>query len=417
MKNTFIEEYSGAQPYTVKRSNRKVILRLLHRGGAFSIADISSIVGISRQTVKKVIEYYQEKKLVCSFGKGDSTETGGKKPELFEFCSDTRLICILIGVYDVRIIILDLLAKIHESIILSDILNDSYEKLKVRISESCEKLFQENPNYKQHIYGVSCSIPGIIENDTGILRYNIFRSQWGYDLPIKQDLEQIFPYAKYVFVDNIGRMMGRSLLWNAPGGIVNERIVAVYTSLGISACQITDGKIESGANSLIGELGHMILEPMDEEKCLCGSCGCFEVLTSLERIKKEIATGLEKYPDSYLAGRDIQRLNFDDIFEGSRKTDILSRQIIDLLTKWFGIALRNIALMIDPTMIVFFGNFARADDYFMQRIHEEIAGFRYYPKTDKCHIVYDNRDKFELETIGSVQALVENYFLDEELYI
>ena len=72
-----------AKPFQLKVSNRKLIMNVLKKGGAFSIADISSVTGISRQTVTKAIDHFIATKIVVSIGKGDSTDSGGKKPVLF----------------------------------------------------------------------------------------------------------------------------------------------------------------------------------------------------------------------------------------------------------------------------------------------------------------------------------------------
>ncbi|MBN1551318.1 ROK family protein [bacterium] len=413
-KNT--ENISGALPYTLKEKNRKIVLKLLHSGGAFSLAEISAIVGLSRQTVTKIIDYYLDKNLVCSTGKGESTDIGGKKPKLFKFSSDTKLLCISIGYKKTRVLVLDLQANIHDSVEIRDTHTLSYEMLKNRIMENCSILYQNNPRLKKQIKGVSCSIPGIVEYISGTLRYNIFSSEWGYDIPLKKDLHTMFPMADYVYVDNVGRMIGRSLLWIPNENISQERIVAIYTSVGISACQIANGKIENGANSLIGEIGHMILEPMDHEVCLCGSRGCFEVLASIERARKLVAEKINEFPESPLNQIDPEQISFHDIFEGSRKGDVLCRHIIEFLAKWFGLAMRNIDLTIDPTMIIFFGGFSYADDFFDRKLHEVLNDFHYYPKTDKCKFVYDKRNCFELETIGSAQSLVESFLSNEDLY-
>ena len=396
--------------------NREIVLRLLHHGDVFSLSDISAVVELSRQTVKKIIDYFLAKNLVCVMGKGESTDMGGKKPILFKFNSDEKLLCILISVNKVTLIITDLQAQRIDDVVIPDILRFSYKELIEQISESCDNLYEKHPGLKKQISGVSCSVPGIIENDSGILRYNIFSGNWGYDLPIKDDLHKIFPNVKYIFVDNIGKMVGRSLLWDQKNDIENERVVVIYTSKGISACQLEYGKVTSGANSLIGEIGHMILDYMDEEDCLCGSKGCFEVLTSIDRVQKSVSLLLNQYPNSNLANKSIDEINFRDIFDGSESGDTLCRNINEALAKWFGLVFRNIALTIDPSSIIIFGNFSYADTYFKGRVIDEIKKFRYYPKNNKCKIAYDTRDTFDLEVKGCAQSIIEQYLSNKELY-
>ena len=396
--------------------NREIVLRLLHSGDIFTLSDLSLTVGLSRQTVKKTIDYFIENKFVCEIGKGESTDLGGKKPMLYKFDSDQKLLCILISADRVTIIATDLQAKIIDTIIL-DIYQLSYEELIKQISSSCKILYEKNPDLENQICGVSCCVPGIIEKESGILRYNIFSGNWGYDLPLKEDLEKNFPNVKYIFVDNIGRIIGRSLMWDIKDEVENERVMLLYTSLGISACVLEYGRVLNGVNSLIGEIGHMTLDHLDEELCLCGSKGCFEVLTSIERVRGQVRELISQYPNSLLAQKNIDKLTFRDIFDGSKSGDTLCRLINKSLAKWFGLAFRNIALTIDPSAIRIVGNFSYADDFFKDNLIKEMNKFRYYPKNDKCTITYDTRDAFDMEIRGCAQSIVEQYLSNEDLYL
>ena len=397
--------------------NREIVLRVLHSGNTFTLSDLSSSVGLSRQTVKKAIDYFIEKDLVSEIGKGESTDLGGKRPMLYKFDSGQKLLCILISASSATIIVTDLQANIIDDIIISDIISLSYEELIGQISSSCDTLYKRNLDLEKQICGVSCCVPGIIEKESGILRYNIFMGNWGYDLPLKKDLENKFPDVKYVFVDNIGKIIGRSLMWDFKDEVENERVMLLYTSVGISACVLEYGRVLNGANSLIGEIGHMTLDYMDGELCLCGSKGCFEVLTSIDRVKSRVRELLGQYPDSILAHKNIDELTFRDIFDGSKSGDALCRAINESLAKWFGLAFRTIALTIDPSAIRIIGNFSYADDFFKENLIEEMNKFRYYPRNDKCSISYDTRDTFDMEIKGCAQSIVEQYLSNIDLYL
>ena len=69
-----------------------------------------------------------------------------------------------------------------------------------------------------------------------------------------------------------------------------KRMLILFTSWGLSGALVQDGKILSGRDSLIGEIGHMILDPRDTEACSCGSYGCLERLVSIARLRKRIST-------------------------------------------------------------------------------------------------------------------------------
>jgi len=68
-----------------KQNNIRGMLALIRCRDTFSVAEISHQIKLSKTTVKKTIDLLGAMNLVVSAGKGDSTEEGGKKPELYRF--------------------------------------------------------------------------------------------------------------------------------------------------------------------------------------------------------------------------------------------------------------------------------------------------------------------------------------------
>jgi len=70
---------------TLKQANRKVILNVLRNSEEISVADLSKEVNLSKQTLMKIMNYYTKNGMVIIAGKGNSTEEGGKKPNIYKF--------------------------------------------------------------------------------------------------------------------------------------------------------------------------------------------------------------------------------------------------------------------------------------------------------------------------------------------
>jgi len=69
----------------LKQINRKAILNILRGCEGASIAELSKKAKLSKTTLMKIMNYYIGKGLVFIAGKGESTEEGGKKPNIFKF--------------------------------------------------------------------------------------------------------------------------------------------------------------------------------------------------------------------------------------------------------------------------------------------------------------------------------------------
>ena len=71
-----------AVPSALKYQNRQQILSCFRDHQEHSVADVVSRTGISKLTVMRAIQFFCGKNILVSSGKGESTEQGGKRPEL-----------------------------------------------------------------------------------------------------------------------------------------------------------------------------------------------------------------------------------------------------------------------------------------------------------------------------------------------
>ena len=73
----------GGKPKNLKQNNSRAVFELLRRGENMTVADIAERIRLSKTTVKKIFDALLADRLISMSGKGDSTDEGGKKPELY----------------------------------------------------------------------------------------------------------------------------------------------------------------------------------------------------------------------------------------------------------------------------------------------------------------------------------------------
>ena len=83
-----------AMPADAKRVNRQMVMSVLRTGQPVTVADIHEATGLSRPTAMRTLQHYCEMGVAKSLGLGESTNVGGKKPELFRFADERRILCI-----------------------------------------------------------------------------------------------------------------------------------------------------------------------------------------------------------------------------------------------------------------------------------------------------------------------------------
>lgn len=401
-------------PSDLKYANRSEVIRafLLHRTAA--AGEIASSTGLSRPTVMKAIQFFLSNGLLVSAGKGDSTSTGGKRPERFALSGQKFFLCIALWPNDLRLHLYTIGGTPVDSICLSPPLPESARTAVEDAGKLADALLAKNRVDKRDVLAASLSTAGTVDRRTGLLKYSSQSPSWGTDVPLTDFLCRRFAPDTMVFLENAGKMAARPLLLEPE--LAGKRILVIFACWGLSSCMIENNRILSGRNSLIGEIGHMILAPGDPEPCDCGSKGCFERLVSASRLHRLLRERAGQCPGSPLLDRPAEQLTIPELFAVSEAGDPLARSLTGYLAERFALALRNISLVFGPDLVVFQGDYAYADAWFDQQLREHLSGFRYFPGGAPFDIRYDRRPLSELDAQGAYIALMERYFNSPALY-
>ena len=405
----------AALPKDLKQKNRYEILKAFQKLSKreLTLAEISNFTGISRATVAKAINAFVKKKIVIYSGKGNSTEIGGKRPDVFSFNSEYQfLIYLNIGIGKLEMAILDLKLEERDFITIDISVESSLENM-IKKSQDCYQTLLDRTNIPEDkIYGLCVSTSGMINQENGIMYCNLSYPYWGNGIPLKAMFEKAYPHL-IILIENVARATGRAeLYYNRE--LETKKVFTVFTFRGISGCLIEKGKIQNSKNSLIGEIGHMIICPNDTELCRCGSRGCFENMVSEERILKSMKSCPEKLNNSILKKIDNIRLN--DILVAANHGDSYAREITDQAAWYFAMAFRNIILTIDPEVIVIQGRYSAGGFYFLKKVKEYLYNQAYFPETSDWTFLYDERDIWKLAETGLAATMVDDLFQNRELY-
>lgn len=401
-------------PSDLKYSNRIQVINAFLSGGTLCASDVSERIGLSRQTVMKSIQFFVKSGLLVSEGKGSSTSMGGKRPELFALSREKYFLCIALWPQELRFHLYTIGKQLADSLCLTIPLPDSPKTAIDNAGQLARQLLEKNRVSPDNLCAVSLSTSGTMDYNTGRLKYSSQSPQWGVDLPLRDWLKPWFGSDTLIFLENAGKMTARPFLLEPE--LSEKRVMVIFSGWGLCSCMIEKNHILSGKNSLIGEIGHMIIDPNDREVCGCGSRGCLERLVSEGRMRRLVERKLADYPHSALGMRP-QQVTIAEIFRCSQEGDPLARELVNYLAGVFARALRNISLVFDPDRIVFQGDYAQADAFFDERLREYLGEFQYYPSGGPFEIRYDRRPLAEMDALGSYIALTERYFDAPDLYM
>ncbi|MBA7648021.1 N-acetylglucosamine repressor [subsurface metagenome] len=285
---------------TLKQINRKVILNVLRNSGELEISKLSKKVNLSKPTLMKIMNHYIKKGLVVIAGKGSSTEEGGKKPNIYKFNEDGGYaIGIIISANKLSAVITNLKSRILDKISIALETDEEFDSVLKKIIDLYNCLIKNTEINRKRITGLAVGAYGITDFAKGKVIFSPHFPSWGKNLELKKKIEEQIPDKIPIFVDNHIRFQ---VFAEKISGLAKEKnnVVAIQAGKGMVAGVIIENEIKRGNHSLIGEIGHMIVDPEAREICACGGKGCFEVMVSTDRVLRLAKEKYKEYPDSII---------------------------------------------------------------------------------------------------------------------
>ena len=360
----------------LKQINRKHILNMLREYDEIAIAELSEKVNLSKPTIMKIMKYYIDKGLVVISGKGSSTEEGGKKPNIFKFNANGGYsMGMTITANKLKAVLTNLKSEIVENISVNLDYNEELESVIDKISDLYHKLLEDSSISSSKLIGLAIGIYGITDFDNGIVFYSPHYPSWGKNIKMRDKILKKISDNIPIVLDNISRfhVFAEKTLGSAKNA---SNIISLVAGYGLSSGVIIENDIKRGFHKIMGEVGHMIINPSESMLCACGSRGCFEVMVSIERLKKIITDKGCDYPGSVFYdisnNGSLANLEPEEIFKAYNAGDKLASAAMENIINWLAIGLANIILIYDPEIIVLHGAYIRAGDNFLKMLRKKV---------------------------------------------
>ena len=228
------------------------------------------------------------------------------------------------------------------------------------VAATIDAKIQEKGIARDTIAGVGVGIPGPVNEEGAVIcAVNL---HWGY-VELEKELEKLTGLT--VKAGNDANVAALGEMWKG-GGAGYHNVVMVTLGTGVGGGVILGGKILTGTKGAAGEIGHMTVEYDEEETCNCGTKGCLEQYASATGIVRLAKKQMVK--TSSLA--KISNLTAKYVFDEAKAGDAYALQIVDLFARYLGVALGNVAQIIDPEAFVIGGGVARAGSIITESIEK-----------------------------------------------
>jgi glucokinase len=255
---------------------------------------------------------------------------------------------------------------------------------------------------------------GVIDAARGLCVTAYQYPGWGPNMPVRDRLASFLPPGITVYVDTLWRHWAHTEVFLDQSGEkgLRERFFLIGNSGDfVSGGMVIGGNAYRGASGIAGEVGHMIVDPRSTERCHCGGRGCLEVLTVPAKVVERGRARFAEYPDSLIFGgsRTGEIDSFCDIGEAADKGDVLAQILMDEVVEYFAIALNNIMVTCDPGKVLFFGDYARCGEYFIQMLRQR-SGMHAMRGVDKRTSIDATLLEEESGVIGAANHVADRLF-------
>ena len=366
----------SGKPVDIKQHNQRLVISLLERKKILSAGELSSLTALSKTTISKILAELCKQDIVCSAGKGESTTEGGKKPELFRINAELAATVVLSmyrkNVLDCAVIDLGREILYREKHTLNDGL--TYRALIEKMCEALEAVRNCSALAGKRVCGVAVAYNGVVNRDRGEILYPPQSAHASF-YPIRADLAEIVPAEVPVSINNACHYAGYAeLLFENNANV--EKLAIISCGESVSGCLLTNQQMLPGCGGMVGEFGHLIVDPRAQTRCYCGCRGCIESLISERAIVSSARALSHSFPFSSVARKaQEQELRVETLLQAAFGRDFFAQEVLAPVIEYLAIMIRSISCLNDVSKVIIQGMYARAGDDFLEMIRKELRKY------------------------------------------
>ncbi|MBL7636169.1 DNA-binding transcriptional regulator NagC [Atlantibacter hermannii] len=341
----------------VKQLNGAAVYRLIDQHGPISRIQIAEQSQLAPASVTKITRQLIERGLIKEVDQQAST--GGRRA--ISIITETRgfqAIGVRLGRHDATLTLFDLSSKA---------LAEEHFALPERTQQTLEHAlfnaiaqFRENNLRKiRELIAISVILPGLVDPDTGVVRYmpHIDVEDW----PLVDKLEKRFNLPCFVGHD-IRSLALAEHYFGATRDCEDSILVRVHRGTGAGI--ISNGRIFIGRNGNVGEIGHIQVDPLGE-RCHCGNFGCLETIAANAAIEARVRHLLER---GYQSRLTVDDCNIEAICKAANRGDPLASEVIEHVGRHLGKAVAIAINLFNPQKVVIAGEIISAEKVLLPAI-------------------------------------------------
>jgi predicted NBD/HSP70 family sugar kinase len=324
----------GGTQEGLRRHNLGTLLAHLHLAGPLSRAELTARMGLNRSTIAGLVSELAALDAVREERPAGVQASAGRPSLVVQPRSDTvQAVAADVGVRQVTVALAglggDVVTRRQRQV------TEPTPEAVAELLASLVRTLLSDPAAGRHIVGAGVSIPGIVRQRDGCVR---FAPNLGWtDAPFGELVQRRLEGMR-VHVGNDADL-GALAEYRRGAARGVDNVVFISCEVGVGGGLILDGRSLRGAGGYAGELGHMTVRP-GGRPCRCGARGCWETEVGAAAIAQ--ALGM---PDA----------SMDDLVAAVRSAPGGRGSALAEIAGWVGVGVANVVNLVNPQLVILGG--------------------------------------------------------------
>jgi predicted NBD/HSP70 family sugar kinase len=373
----------------VKDINEQLVLKLIQENEIISSSDLVKTTGMRPSTIFNILKELSSKSLVFFYGKGNSTEKGGKKPYLWKLNKEAAYVIGLdIEVGEMTPVILDFSGGIIAKKIIKLETGSTLDELSGTIIKVVNEIIDENNIEREKILGLGVAFAGVVDNINGIVIMSSVLPEMNFPL-----LERLSSLPFPTLIENNANAAAIGLKWNGYSKTKRNFLTILVeidksvSGLGIGI--IMEGELYRGASFCAGEL--------------------YPHLPTLKEILSTIRTKFieGKILQNYVSS--LESIDIEILLDAAKQGDEIARLAFSKIGDIVGQTIAPAVALLNPDTLIITGVVSELEDVIVESIRKAIELRVLAITSNKLNIIADKYHHYSV-AVGAASLILEDYF-------
>jgi len=352
------ETRGGTAGHLRQQNLERILSVVIDRAEPFTRAELIEATGLSAPTVGSLASDLIRIGLVKDLGVGPSR--GGRRPSFMEFNARHGYVAgIDLGPTKTRLAVADLRGEQLAHHVMPTPVDLGPGALLTRVAGSVRALLKQAQIPADRLLAVGAGAPGVVDRDRGMdvaLAPNL--KGWS-NVPMAAILRRALGVPVVVENDVNLAILGEHWRGAARG---HDTCVFVTVGTGIGAGMLVERELHRGHHFLSGEIGLMCMGPQFVDQDF-GTRGCLETLAGLKALALRWPRARNRDTEGWVA----------DLLEAAERREAKARAAVVEEAVLIGIAVANLTLVLDPSLIVLGGALVTQGEPLVQEVRRIVS--------------------------------------------